>query len=112
MKEEFDILGSRWRIVYRDEAEDETLKGKDGYCDRTVKTIVIAKDRGDSGFANHKAYEKEAIRHEVIHAYLIESGLDGNWQHAEQYGHDETMVDWVAMQFPKLYATFKELEII
>ena len=49
------------------------------------------------------------IRHEIIHAFLVESGLDNNWKHAEEYGHDETMIDWMAMQHTKLQKAFEEV---
>lgn len=87
--------------------KDKLLETRDGYCDRSSKMLVIAKDGGDSGFCNFKEYQKNVIRHEIIHAFLIESGLDGNWQHCEQFGHDETMVDWIAIQFPKMIKVFK-----
>lgn len=44
--------------------------------------------------------------------FLIESGLDGNWQHAEQFGHDETVIDWFAIQYPKIQKAFEEAEAI
>ena len=102
-----NILGSEWKIKFRKSGKDPMLDSRDGYCDRTKKILIIAKDRGDSGFADYAAYQRSVIRHEIIHAFLIESGLDGNWQHSEQFGHDETMVDWIAIQFPKLYKAFE-----
>lgn len=106
------ILGTSWKIKFKKAEEDPMLKERDGYCDRTIKKIVIAKDRGTSGFHNYLQYQRETVRHEIIHAFLIESGLDGNWQHAEEFGHDETMVDWIAMQFPKIQKAFQEAGVI
>ncbi len=102
------ILGIFWEIKFRKSKKDPMLKERDGYCDRTAKQIIIAKDRGTSGLHDYARYQKEVIRHEIIHAFLIESGLDNNWQHAEMYGHDETMVDWIAIQFPKIQRAFEE----
>lgn len=48
------------------------------------------------------------MRHEIIHAFLFESGLSENFTHPE-YGHDETYVDWIASQFPKMCEVFKEV---
>lgn len=42
------------------------------------------------------------------HAFLFESGLSENFTHPE-YGHDETYVDWIASQFPKMCEVFKEV---
>ena len=58
------------------------------------------------------SYRKKQLRHEIIHAFLSESGLQCNWQHTEQFGHDETTVDWFAIQSPKIFEVFKELDLI
>lgn len=51
--------------------------------------------------------QKENLRHEIIHAFLLESGLGYNIEHKE-YGHEETMIDWLAIQSPKIFKAFKE----
>ena len=107
-----NILGNEWEIKFQKEEENQGLQNRDGYCDRTIKTIFIAEDRGVSGFADYKKYQKECIRHEITHAFLCESGLDNNWQHCEQFGHDETMIDWFAIQFPKLLKAFEDADAI
>lgn len=40
---------------------------------------------------------------------MFESGLGASWQHAEEFGHDETTVDWFARQFVKIYKAFVEV---
>ena len=45
---------------------------------------------------------------EIIHAFMFESGLGYSWQHAEEFGHDETTVDWFARQFAKIHKAFVE----
>ena len=55
---------------------------------------------------------KKQLRHEIIHAFLSESGLDCNFEHLKQFGHEETMVDWIAIQFPKIYEVYKEVGAI
>ena len=52
-------------------------------------------------------YRKQVIRHELIHAFLCESGLHENCK-----WHNEEMVDWLAIQAPKLQKIFKETEYI
>ncbi|MFD1464645.1 hypothetical protein ACFQ4L_00875 [Lapidilactobacillus mulanensis] len=42
-------------------------------------------------------------RHELIHAFLCESGLAEN----SDWAQNEEVVDWIARQFPKLFETFK-----
>ena len=78
------------------------------YCDKTVKTIVISKKAKDCDLKDFSVYQKKVMRHEIIHAFLFESGLSENFTHPE-YGHDETYVDWIASQFPKMCEVFKEV---
>ena len=68
--------------------------------------MVLSKDEG-SELDDFEWYRKKVLRHEIIHAFLYESGLHENWTHP-QYGHDETYVDWIALQFDKLLKAFKE----
>ena len=107
-----NILGTEWELVYKEVSEDDYLEDRDGYCDRSVKRMVVAKERKDSGFADYQAYQKASSRHEIIHAFMIESGLDGNWEHANKFGPDETTVDWFAIQSPKIFKVFKELDLL
>lgn len=101
-----DVLGTEWKIKFK--KRKHMPEGVDGYCDRTSKTICVVKKDNKSGFENYEEYRKTTVRHEIIHAFLIESGLDGNWQHAEQFGHDETMIDWIAIQFTKIQKAFED----
>ena len=55
---------------------------------------------------------KKQLRHEIVHAFLSESGLQSNLEHNQRFGHEETMVDWIAIQFPKMLEVFKELDIL
>lgn len=60
---------------------------------------------------NFKELQKKQLRHEIIHAFLSESGLQSNWQHIEQFGHDETTIDWFAIQSPKMFKVFADLKL-
>lgn len=42
---------------------------------------------------------------------MIESGLDSNWQHSNEFGHDETTIDWFAMQWHKINKVFEEVGV-
>lgn len=102
-----NVLGTDYEISFRSKEEDEILKNRDcdGYCDKTSKLIVVTKDNEELG--DFEYYQKKILRHEIIHAFMFESGLGVNWQHAEQWGHDETHIDWFAIQSPKLFEAFK-----
>jgi hypothetical protein len=106
-----DILGTEYKIKWKDSNADELLKTADGYCDFSSKIIVMKSDNSES-LGDFEANQKKQLRHEIIHAMLAESGLQSNFQHCDEFGHDETMVDWVAIQFPKLLKVYQTLDII
>lgn len=106
-----NILGSEWDIEYRNADEDQILDGRDGYTDPSANLIVIANKRKDDDVLDFKEIQKRCLRHEIIHAFLFESGLGANFEHS-QYEHEETMVDWIAIQFPKLQKAFKEADCL
>lgn len=101
-----NVLGTSYVILERSAAEDRALEDCDGYCDKTAKLIVIAKKEDDCDLLDFDSYRKKVMRHEIIHAFLFESGLHECWEH--KGGHDETYVDWIAVQFPKLLRAFEE----
>lgn len=100
------ILGEKWTIEERTMAEDKNLVGYDGYCDKTVRLIVVGNKADDCDLVDFEGYRKKVLRHEIVHAFLFESGLHENFGHVT--GHDETYVDWIAAQYPKLKRVFAE----
>lgn len=105
MKGTVSILGTTYNII------EKPLKDCDGYCDKTTKEIAVAVKDDDCDLGNFEEYRKKVLRHEVIHAYHHESGLDNNFEN-KPYGFSETLVDWFAIQSPKIFETFKELNIL
>lgn len=59
-----------------------------------------------------ESYENKVIRHEIIHAFLYESGIWVNSNDVEQWSMNEEMVDWIAIQFPKIYEAYKQAKCI
>ena len=102
-----NILGVEWNIEYRNADSEPGLDGRGGYTDPSANLIVIANKRKDDDVLDFKEIQKRCLRHEIIHAFLFESGLGPNFEHS-QYGHEETMIDWIAIQFPKILKVFKE----
>ena len=98
-----DILGTTYKIKRKNFKDADV----DGWFDGTSKTIVIRKDNYNN-VGNFEYLMKKQLRHEIIHAFLYESGLDCNFEHLQQFGHEETTVDWIAIQFPKIYEVYKE----
>lgn len=110
-----NILGTEWEIKFGSEKEYPGLLGNDGYADSTTKEIVVddmesaKSDPGSKG--NLEEYKKSCVRHEIIHAFMEESGLSANFEH-KSIGIEETTVDWFAIQSPKIFKVFAELDLL
>lgn len=103
-----NILGSEWDVEYRNADIDPILQGGNGgYTDPSINLIVISNKGKDDGVVDFGKIQKRYLRHEIIHAFLFESGLGFNLEHCE-FGHEETMIDWLAIQFPKIQRVFEE----
>ncbi|MBR6029176.1 MAG: hypothetical protein IKP40_08790, partial [Clostridia bacterium] len=106
---ELVILGSRYTVHVRTAEQDEILTECDGYCDHTTREIVI-EGQAEPSFGlvkDYPAYQKRVLRHEIIHAFLFESGLGGDATYTEDgQAHPEMLVDWFARQAPKIYEVY------
>ena len=119
MKKTVNILGTNYVIRKVSHGQDEYMERMQfgGYCDGTLKEIVLLNLQSipEPYWANASKEcisrtEKETLRHEVIHAFLNESGLKWNASPNEQaWAKNEEMVDWIAIQSPKIFKVFKEL---
>lgn len=104
-----NVLGTDYRLLIADKSTDAKLENMDGYCDTSVKKCVVETMQDDSIEAkeNLVGYQNSVARHELIHAFLYESGLD-----MCSWATNEEMVDWLAIQFPKMYKAFKEADAV
>ena len=111
-----NILGTDYKVFKNKREKDKRLSNKDGYCDHHTKEIVVLKCEDDENdidsMRNLQDYENKILRHEIIHAFLYESGLDINSHDIDQWARDEEMIDWFAIQFPKIYKVFAEQKIL
>ena len=98
------ILGEKWIIEQRSEIDDAALENADGYCDKTARLIAVTVRRKDADLIDFEKYQRKVLRHEIIHAFLFESGLAECWTHDQ--GHDESYGDWIAAQWPKIAKVF------
>lgn len=105
-----NILGTEYKVEYRKKEQDKYLNDCDGYCDCTSKLIVVALDI-DTNLDDLDIYTRKVLRHEIVHAFLGESGIQNNYRAESKYGHDENIVDWFAIQYPKINKVFKQLNI-
>lgn len=106
---QISILGTEYTLKESDKVNDPTLENCDGYCDETTKTCVIDVMNCDDVMAkkNMSEYKKKVIRHELVHAFLFESGLS-----SESWARNEEIVDWIANQFPKMMKAFDEAKAL
>ena len=101
-----DVLGIPYSINITPEADDPKLETMDGYTDPSIKRIVISdvhrRPDDPENVQNQDWFQRNIIRHELIHAFVVESGCqDALW-------HSEDMVRWLAYMFPRLVDAFKE----
>ena len=110
-----NVLGTEYEIVVTGNKKDYPyLEEADGYCDTSIKRIVVCdcedSKNDPSALRDLEEYKRKVIRHEVVHAFLYESGLSVNSN--SEWATNEEMVDYFAIQFPKIAKVFKELKII
>jgi hypothetical protein len=106
---EVNVLGTMYMLAETTEENDARLKGKDGYCDTSEKRCAVdmMRDMPEDGKANPEEYKHTVIRHELIHAFLYESGLD-----TCSWAMNEEMVEWLSIQIPKIAAEFSRLGVM
>lgn len=111
-----NILGSEWNVKFGSEKKYPNLTNIDGYTDLSMREIVVDDMEASQGQIGAKAdlesYQKQVVRHEIIHAFLLESGLDSNSNSADSWAVNEEMVDWFAIQSPKIFKVFNEYDLM
>ena len=95
---EVHILGTRYSIRIIDEDDYRYDREADGWCDPSVKEILIF---------NYKQ-SAESVKDLVVHAFLYESGLWQNAYGSKCWAKNEEMIDWMAIQLPKIQRAYKE----
>lgn len=110
-----NVLGTVYTIYDVKPGEDETVDACfkalscDGYTDPSTHEIILKViDPEPSRPADLEAYRKEVLRHELTHAFLNESGLGECGAGVSCWSQNEEMVDWFAIQSPKIFKAFIE----
>lgn len=109
-KKTINVLGTTYTIETSPDITNELIaKQYDGQADFMSKAIHI-KDYTEllpdnDSIVAKKEYYNAVLRHELTHAFFHEAGLDA-------YAYDETLVDFIALQFPKLQKLFKSQEVL
>lgn len=115
-----NILGTEYTIEFKDYEDhgDFDRYSADGLCDHFAKEITICNLSSRESWKGTntnsiRAAEKKTLRHEIIHAFLNESGLkecsatiSGGWAEFDE------MIDWIALQGPKIFEAWKTADAI
>jgi len=111
-----DILGTVYDVRLKvDPKDDNTFSdGRLGYCATLSKRIVVADTSKMEAYNEDNAEERteeerRVLRHEIIHAFLRESGLWYSSCESESWATNEEMVDWFALQWPKIQSVFNRI---
>lgn len=108
-----NVLGTEIRVVFREEKQDPKLEELGGYFDATDNLIVVKIPESDAmSLGNLENHQKKVLRHEIIHAFLHESGLDWSATYCDCWATNEEMVDWFAIQSPKIFKVFREQKLV
>lgn len=114
------ILGERYVVELTSYQEDNWFEKYhiSGYCCGLSKRIVVCDPNTnpnwiDEADSTKKAELKATIRHEIVHAFLHESGLtEASIIYDKPWATNEEMVEWFALQGPKIYRAWKEADAL
>lgn len=114
------VLGTDYTIRFVEHGQDEYMEKMNfgGYCDGNKHEIVVLLLKTCEDWKNEPEEtidfeQRKTLRHELVHAFLNESGLQWNANPTERsWARNEEMVDWFAIQSPKIYKVFQELGVL
>lgn len=120
MKDSVNVLGTEYKILVKKYDEEEAFERRniDGFCDSFTKTITVCDMTTCKGWENElkdvcEIAQDHTLRHEIVHAFLFESGLDSSSLRPESaWTENEEMVDWIAKQGPKIYKAWQEAGVL
>ena len=115
-----NILGTEYEIIKKAYNDEPVFKKNKfvGFCDSYTKTIIYCdlttiEDWQDEPKITIKRCEMETLRHEIVHAFFNESGLQSSsFFYDGPYAKNEEMVDWIALQGEKIYKAWKSVGAI
>lgn len=91
------ILGTEYELRFTNRRNEPILKEADGECRWFEKVIVVDNE------LKYKEHLEHVIKHEIVHAFLHESGL-------KPYASDELIVDWIAWHIDKIKQVIDSVE--
>lgn len=120
MSRSVNILGTDYAIQYVNQSDDAYMKENDlsGYANFMSRQIIVANavslpGNDTSSPEEWRVSEQCTLRHEILHAFLRESGLDCSAHHTiGSWSRDEEIVDWFAIQSPKIFKAYQDADAL
>lgn len=111
MIDKISVLGTEYRLLKGSVEAYPNLKEANAYTDLYSKKIILDEKFGtkEDGFksSNPESAKRKLYRHEVIHAFISESGFGYNLSEDDE----ESLVNWIAEQFPKMKTVFDAMGV-
>lgn len=108
-----NILGTDYRVIFKNREDDKKLVNLNGYMDPTTKEIIVSTMKNETedemAVGNMESVRRTTLRHEIIHAFFYESGLWSDSATVEAWGTSEEITDWIALQVPKMIRAFLQV---
>ena len=110
-----NILGTTYQVFCETLQENKRYRDCAGYCEFYAKEIHVRRytpDDEDTTERDSKRLDilaQKVLCHELIHAFMYESGLCTNSNTVDQWAMNEEMTDWFAIQMPKIMAVYDEI---
>lgn len=109
-----NVLGTEYEVIRDTLRENDKYENCGGYVDCYKKEIHVRKHTHDDADFDNMALcdesmilcENQCLRHELMHAFMYESGLDANSNFSDSWATNEEMIDWIAIQMPKITAAY------
>lgn len=114
--ESVTLLGETYTIEVLPYDADPAFKkcNIDGYCENETHRIVIGDLHTWPGWGDESenfivGTMKHTLRHEIVHLGMHESGLqDSSHVYNGAFAKDEELIDWIAIQGPKIYKAWEQ----
>lgn len=98
------MLGAAYELT-----RGHTDPDSDGYTNQYSREIVVRTRAQlldeEATDADREERERHCLRHELVHAFLFESGLN-------EYSYDETLVDWIAAKIPAMVEAMQKVKAL
>lgn len=113
MRSSVNILGQKYQLILDTPENNPKLKDVNGYMEPYSKKIVIdaaiieSHKKDPLAAEDLEAKVRQIYRHEIMHCFFTESGISYKFSVEEE----DFLVEWIAVQFPKMKKVFEELGV-